>query len=266
MSTEREDLTELGRYAFGRLRERLDGLTDEEYVWQPAPGVVGLVWRLRHIAELLTEERNAAWLGVPVPPSPPSVGTADAADDALRALDAAFAAWEVVLAAAPEESLASPIGEAGGPYADSTRRSLVLHILDELIHHGAEVGLVRDLWAARGRATRIMPNLRVPDIEAAKSFYTDFLGLSTEEFNLGWVARYTSPGTGTGVQLVTRDATSAVDSVISIHTPDVEAAHEEARRRGYEIVHPITVEPWGVHRFLVRAPDGTVVNMVQHRD
>jgi len=32
------------------------------------------------------------------------------------------------------------------------------------------------------RATRIMANLRVADVEAAKSFYTDYLGLSTEEF------------------------------------------------------------------------------------
>jgi catechol 2,3-dioxygenase-like lactoylglutathione lyase family enzyme len=39
------------------------------------------------------------------------------------------------------------------------------------------------------RATRIMANLRVADVEATKSFYTDYLGLSTEEFNMGW-----SPG------------------------------------------------------------------------
>ena len=32
----------------------------------------------------------------------------------------------------------------------------------------------------------------------------------------------------------------------------------------YEIVHPLTVEPWGVHRFHVRAPDGNVVNVVGH--
>ncbi len=38
-------------------------------------------------------------------------------------------------------------------------------------------------------AVRIMANLRVPDVDAAKSFYTDYLGLSTEEFNMGWVAR-----------------------------------------------------------------------------
>src|SRR6188472_2201086 len=35
------------------------------------------------------------------------------------------------------------------------------------------------------RVVRITTNLHVADIEAAKGFYTDFLGLSTEEFNLG---------------------------------------------------------------------------------
>jgi catechol 2,3-dioxygenase-like lactoylglutathione lyase family enzyme len=113
---------------------------------------------------------------------------------------------------------------------------------------------------------RIMANLRVPDVEAAKSFYTDYLGLSTEEFNLGWVARYTSPSTGAKVQLVTKDATASQDSVISIHTPDVEAAYAEAQELGYEIVKPLTTEAWGVHRFFVRAPDGNVINIVNHAD
>lgn len=116
------------------------------------------------------------------------------------------------------------------------------------------------------RVTQITANLPVADIEEAKDFYAGYLGLADEEFNLGWVARYTNPGTGAHVQLVTGDATSAVDSVISVHADDVDAAYEEARERGYEIVHPLTDEPWGVRRFFVRAPDGTVVNVVQHRD
>jgi predicted enzyme related to lactoylglutathione lyase len=111
---------------------------------------------------------------------------------------------------------------------------------------------------------RIMPNLRVADVDAASSFYTGYLGLSTEDFNMGWVARYTSPDTGAIVQLVTRDATAAEDSVVSIHTDDVEAAYAEAQKLGYEIVHPLTTEPWGVHRFHVRAPDGNVINIVGH--
>jgi predicted enzyme related to lactoylglutathione lyase len=116
------------------------------------------------------------------------------------------------------------------------------------------------------RATRVTANLHVADIEAAKGFYAGFLGLSTEEFNLGWVARYTAPGTGAHVQLVTRDRTAPEDSVISVHAEDVDAAYAEAQQAGYEIVHPLTTEPWGVRRFLVRSPDGTVVNIVAHRD
>ena len=46
------------------------------------------------------------------------------------------------------------------------------------------------------RTKRIMANLKVADVDAAKGFYTGFLGLSDEEFNMGWVARYTSPETG----------------------------------------------------------------------
>ena len=116
------------------------------------------------------------------------------------------------------------------------------------------------------RAKRITANLRVADVDQAKSFYADFLGLSTEEFNMGWVARYTSPETGAHIQLVTRDAQAPEDPVISVHADDVDAAYEEAQKLGYEIVHPLTTEPWGVRRFLVRAPDGNVINIVRHRD
>jgi predicted enzyme related to lactoylglutathione lyase len=116
------------------------------------------------------------------------------------------------------------------------------------------------------RANRIIANLRVADIDAAKNFYTDYLGLSTEEFNRGWVARYTSPETGALVQLVTRDATASEDSVVSVTTNDVDSAYEEALERGFEIVRPLTKEAWGVRRFLVRAPDGNVVNVVDHPD
>ena len=37
------------------------------------------------------------------------------------------------------------------------------------------------------------------------------------------------------------------------------------KRAGYEIVHPLTDEPWGVRRFFVRDPNGKVVNILSHR-
>lgn len=116
------------------------------------------------------------------------------------------------------------------------------------------------------RAFRIMANLQVDDLETAKGFYRDFLGLSTQEFDLGWVTRLTSPDGAARVQLVTRDASSPVDSVASVQVDDVQEAYERALELGYEIVRPLNVEEWGVHRFLVRAPDGNVLNIVGHPD
>ena len=46
------------------------------------------------------------------------------------------------------------------------------------------------------RVVDIIADLRVDDVAAARQFYTDYLGLTTEEFNHGWVARYTSPESG----------------------------------------------------------------------
>lgn len=114
------------------------------------------------------------------------------------------------------------------------------------------------------RVTHIIADLHVPDLEAAEGFYTDYLGLSEEEFNLGWVARYTSPESGANLQLMTRDATAPMDPAISVKVDDVEAAFNQAKELGYEIVHPLTTEEWGVTRFFVRAPDGNVLNIVQH--
>lgn len=117
------------------------------------------------------------------------------------------------------------------------------------------------------RVTGIVANLPVADIAVARDFYTDYLGLSVEDFNLEWVAHYRSSDGRAHLQLVSGDATAPHDSVISVHVgSDVDEAYAEAQRRGYEIVHPLTEEPWGVRRFFVRAPDGNVINMVSHSD
>lgn len=117
------------------------------------------------------------------------------------------------------------------------------------------------------RVTGVTTNLPVADIDTARGFYTDYLGLAVEEMNHGWVARYRTPDGRASVQLVTRDATSPHDSVMSVHVgDDVDEAYAEALRRGYEIVHPLTDEPWGIRRFFVRDPDGNVLNIAGHRD
>ena len=66
---------------------------------------------------------------------------------------------------------------------------------------------------------------------------------------------------------MTRDATGPQLPAVSVRGgAAVDQAYAEVRRRGYEIVHPLTDEPWGLRRFFVRAPDGNVLNVVSHRD
>ena len=113
---------------------------------------------------------------------------------------------------------------------------------------------------------RIVPNLNVPDAGAGHDFYTEFLGLEPQ-FDLGWVASFRSPDNpAIQVSLVSGDASAPEDSAISVAVADVDAAYADAQRRGYEIVHPLTDEPWGPRRFFVRAPNGVVVNVVGHAD
>ncbi len=113
---------------------------------------------------------------------------------------------------------------------------------------------------------RVTTDLTVTDIEEARSFYEDYLGLEGEDLGLDWVTRFVVPSSGEHIQLVSRDATAPENPLLTVKVDDVDDAYAEARRRGYEIVHPLTTEPWGIRRFFVRAPDGTVLNIAQHHE
>ena len=113
---------------------------------------------------------------------------------------------------------------------------------------------------------RVIADITVPDIGEASDFYADYLGLEGEDLGLDWVSRFVVPSSGEHLQLVSRDATAPENPLLTVKVDDVDDAYATARRRGYEIVHPLTTEPWGIRRFFVRAPDGTVLNIAQHRD
>lgn len=113
------------------------------------------------------------------------------------------------------------------------------------------------------KAFDAITNLHTDDVERAREFF-GFLGLTEETMNQGWVARFSSPDSDACVQVVTRDASAPEDSVLTIKVDDADAAYVEAQQRGYEIVHPLTDEPWGIRRFFVRSPDGHVINVAQH--
>jgi uncharacterized glyoxalase superfamily protein PhnB len=82
----------------------------------------------------------------------------------------------------------------------------------------------------------------------------------------GWVATFAAPGNPSAqITLVQQDATATVNPDVSIEVDDVDEAYATAHEMGYEIVHPLTDEPWGVRRFFVREPNGSVLNILSHR-
>jgi catechol 2,3-dioxygenase-like lactoylglutathione lyase family enzyme len=115
--------------------------------------------------------------------------------------------------------------------------------------------------------SRAVPVLTVPDLAAAVATYRDVLGLDVL-MDLGWVVTL-GRGAAAQVTLLTSDRTAPVNPVATLDLGDVSAvdrAHDEAVRRGLEVVHPLTDEAWGVRRFFVRDPGGNVINVLAHRD
>ena len=113
---------------------------------------------------------------------------------------------------------------------------------------------------------QVTTDLTVPDLDEARDFYLDYLGLDGEDMGLDWVTRFVVPSSGEHIQLVSRDATAPENPLLTVKVDDVDDAYAAACRRGYEIVHPLTTEPWGIRRFFVRAPGGTVLNIAQHHE
>ena len=115
---------------------------------------------------------------------------------------------------------------------------------------------------------RAMPVVVTEDPAGTRAFYVDFLGFEARMEEDGFLM-LASPGVPTTQLIVCWTHATAMDpSVqrvdISIEVGDVDAAHADAVARGLKVVYPLTDEPWGVRRFFVREPSGTVVNVASH--
>lgn len=110
---------------------------------------------------------------------------------------------------------------------------------------------------------RAVPNIRSDKPGETRDFFIDLLDLDVA-MDLGWVATVASPDNPSAqVNIISNDDPSAPG--ISVGVDDVDAVHARAVERGLEIVYPIRDEEWGVRRFMLREPSGTIVNVVAHR-
>lgn len=165
-----------------QLRPRLHGLTDEEYFWEPVEGcwsvrprgtstapmvggsgamtidfgypepvpapVTTIAWRLGHVIVGVFGARNAAHFSGP----PCDYLTYDypaSAAEALSRLDDGYARWVAGVRGLAVDGLMRACGPAEHDFAEFTLAELVLHIHREVLHHGAELSLLRDLFAHR---------------------------------------------------------------------------------------------------------------------
>lgn len=149
-----------------QLRPRLEGLTDEELFWEPVPGawnarpgaidfehptpepapVTTIAWRIAHIAAGCLAMRSASHFGREATDYQ-TWAYAGSATEALTQLDDELRVWLDGVHSLGEEGLHRPCGPTEGPFADHPMSTLVLHIHREVIHHGAEISLLRDLYA-----------------------------------------------------------------------------------------------------------------------
>ncbi|WP_116202806.1 VOC family protein [Amycolatopsis circi] len=112
---------------------------------------------------------------------------------------------------------------------------------------------------------RIIAYAEGSDDAETRDFYVNVLGLDVAMDNP--VLGLRSSDNPAAQVLVL--APGSIDPVprwgIDLGEPEaVERAHAEAVRRGLRVVYPLTDESWGVRRFFVEDPGGTVVNVLAH--
>jgi catechol 2,3-dioxygenase-like lactoylglutathione lyase family enzyme len=103
------------------------------------------------------------------------------------------------------------------------------------------------------------------DVAASRDFYVEVLGMRVAMEDP--VLDLHSPEAPAADVIVgAQEMQDAAPSFgVDVGDPEaVDAAHDEAVRRGLRVVYPLTDEPWGVRRFFVEDPGGTIVNVLAH--
>ena len=108
------------------------------------PTVTTIAWRIGHLLVGVFGDRLARHFGGP----PIDYDTYDypsTAADAMACLDVMYADWIAGVRSLDDADLQAPCGEPG--FEQDPMAALILHIHREVLHHGAEISLLRDLYA-----------------------------------------------------------------------------------------------------------------------
>jgi len=108
-----------------------------------------------------------------------------------------------------------------------------------------------------------VPNISSHRPAETRDFFVNLLGFEVA-MDIGWIATVASPTNPSAqVNIIGSDDPSAPG--ISVEVADVDAVHAKAVDHGLAIAYPLSDEEWGVRRFMLREPSGTLVNVLSHR-
>jgi catechol 2,3-dioxygenase-like lactoylglutathione lyase family enzyme len=110
---------------------------------------------------------------------------------------------------------------------------------------------------------RAVPNIRSDRAAETRDFFVELLGFEVA-MDMGWVMTLVSP-TNPSAQVTVVGGDDLAAPGISVEVADVDAVHARAVEQGLEIAYPLRDEDWGVRRFMLREPSGTMVNVLSHR-
>lgn len=110
---------------------------------------------------------------------------------------------------------------------------------------------------------RIKPNIQSNRFDESRAFYRDVVGLA-EQPGLDWILFFGTDRREVQLSVMSLDVQAGVHPDISVEVDDVDAVFGRAVEAGAQIVYPLTDEDWGLRRFFVRDPNGTVINVTQH--
>ncbi|MEM7095392.1 MAG: nitroreductase family protein [Actinomycetota bacterium] len=154
-----------------QLLDRVAGLTDAEYRWEPVDGMwsvrdgqpptvdtdtnrdledapmTTIAWRLWHLAVDCFADYTARFAGTPFDEVDRSWTMS--ADEAVDWLWSSWAAFRATLAG--YEDWFAELGDGFGPWHRHCVADFAMHASNELVHHGAEIALLRDLYANSSR-------------------------------------------------------------------------------------------------------------------
>jgi uncharacterized glyoxalase superfamily protein PhnB len=111
--------------------------------------------------------------------------------------------------------------------------------------------------------SRAVPNIRSDRPADTRDFFVDLFGFEVA-MDLDWVMTLASPD-DPAVQITIISSDDMAAPGITVGVDHADAVHAKAVEQGLEIAYPLRDEPWGVRRFMLREPNGTVVNVVSHR-